>query len=245
MGCFGKGSGVADSAGLPSPSPSRVREGSSLGCPAAACASPPAGGRGSRGGLLRERTFDGLDNTFQVAQNVVVPEADDAPALGFEIAGSGVVISGALVVLAAINLDDQPFGARSEVCDVGSDRDLAVKAYPRDLTTGQRSPQPSLRTGRIEAQFSRLLRRSVFSERAGALPSVPSRLREGMRLWRRAVLATKRNRPPSRRREGLGEGTPLAIETPHQPHSRPHLTPAKPSPTRSPCSYPAPPHAEP
>jgi hypothetical protein len=40
-----------------------------------------------------------------------------------------------------------------------------------------------------------------------------------MRSWRRAVLASERNGLPSRRREGLGEGTTLAIRTTHQPHA--------------------------
>jgi hypothetical protein len=83
---------------------------------------------------------------------------------------------------------------------------LPVEASARDLASRQRPPQPPFRIRRIEAEFPRLPRRSVFAEGPGTLPSVPSRLREGKRIGRRASLAPRRARLPSRRREGLGEG---------------------------------------
>jgi hypothetical protein len=96
---------------------------------------------------------------------------------------------------------------------------LPVEASARDLASRQRPPQPPFRIRRIEAEFPRLPRRSVFAEGPGTLPSVPSRLREGKRIGRRASLAPRRARLPSRRREGLGEGTTFPIRTIHQPHS--------------------------
>jgi len=178
---------------------------------------PQAGGVG--GGLFRKRALDGRDNAFQILQDVVVPETDNAPALRFEIAGSGFVIGGACIMLAAIYFDDQPFGARGEVRDIPADRHLPVEAHPGHLASRQRPPQSPFRIGRIETQFPGLSCRSVFAEGPGTLPSVPSRLREGLRLGRRAVPSTEYNRLPSRRREGLGEGATFPIRTIHQPHS--------------------------
>jgi hypothetical protein len=76
-----------------------------------------------------------VDDAFQIAQYVVVPEADDAPALRFEITGSGFVIGSALVMLSAINLDDQLFGACGEIRDIRPDRDLPVEADACDLAS--------------------------------------------------------------------------------------------------------------
>ncbi|KTW14359.1 hypothetical protein NS258_07410, partial [Sphingomonas sanguinis] len=70
---------------------------------------PPVDGRGLRGGRCRERTFDGRDDAFQIAQDVVVPEANDAPALHFKVAGAGPVVSCVFGMLAAVHFDDQPF----------------------------------------------------------------------------------------------------------------------------------------
>ena len=81
-----------------------------------------------RGGPIRERSLDGRDDAIEVAQNIVVPEADDAPALYFEVAGPGFVVGGALAVLAAIDFDDELFGAGGEVGDVRTYSDLSVEA---------------------------------------------------------------------------------------------------------------------
>jgi len=94
---------------------------------------PQAGGAG--GGLFRKRALDGRDNAFQILQDVVVPETDNAPALRCEIAGSGFVVSGTFVMLAAVHLDDQLFGARGEVRDERADRDLPVETDARDLAS--------------------------------------------------------------------------------------------------------------
>ncbi|MBB4047541.1 hypothetical protein GGR45_001052 [Sphingomonas zeae] len=76
-----------------------------------------------------------MDDAFQIAQDVVVPEADDAPALRFEVAGSGFVIGSAFVMLSAINLDDQLFRPGGEIRDVRADRDLPVEADACDLAS--------------------------------------------------------------------------------------------------------------
>jgi len=204
---------------------------------------PQAGGAG--GGPFRKRALNNCNNALQITKNVVVPEADYPPALGVEIAGPGSVVSGAFVMLATIDFNDQFFRSGGEIGNVGADRHLPVEADACDLASRQGSPQPSFRIGRVEAEFACPPCRAAFAEGPGALPSVPSRLREGMRSWRRDSLSNRRNGLPSRRREGLGEGTTLTIRTIHQPHSPTYIMPTPPSPARSPCSYPAPPHGAP
>ena len=174
---------------------------------------PQAGGAG--GGPFRKRALNNCNNALQITKNVVVPEADYPPTLGVEIAGPGFVVSGLSVVLATIDFNDQLFRSGGEVGDVRADRDLSVEADASHLASRQGPPQPSFRVGRVEAEFACFLRRAVFEEGSGPLPSVPSRLREGMRFWWRASLSTRNNRLPSRRREGLGEGTTLAIRPVH------------------------------
>ncbi|KQO55400.1 hypothetical protein ASF14_03195 [Sphingomonas sp. Leaf257] len=65
---------------------------------------PQAGGAG--GGPFRKRALDDCNDALQIAQNVVVPEADDPPALRFEIVGAGVVVSFVFGMLAAIDFND-------------------------------------------------------------------------------------------------------------------------------------------
>ncbi|GAA3247891.1 hypothetical protein GCM10020258_00820 [Sphingomonas yabuuchiae] len=89
--------------------PSRLREGKRIWWRTVLSAGryglPPAGGRGW-GGPFRKRALDGCNDALQIAQNVVVPEADDPPALRFEIVGSGFVVSFVFGMMAAIDFND-------------------------------------------------------------------------------------------------------------------------------------------
>jgi|UPI00077BD116 hypothetical protein len=137
MGVFWQGVGVYGWSGFALPQPLPLAGGELAGIEVrgvrASNASPPAGGRGSRGGLVRERALNGFDDALQVTQNIVVPEADHPPALGFEIARAGFIISGLGIVLTAIDFNDQLFRSGGEVGDIRADGYLPVEANACDL----------------------------------------------------------------------------------------------------------------
>jgi hypothetical protein len=86
---------------------------------------------------------DALENAVRVAQDVVVPEAEDAIALRFDEAGARFVISYGFGMLAAVQLDDEPLREASEVGEVWADRHLPPPFVLRQLCA-QRAPQALL-----------------------------------------------------------------------------------------------------
>jgi len=70
-----------------------------------------------------ERCVDHLQHAFGILNDVVVPETDDAVALGLEPARPRLVASfvGLITVLRAIDLDDEARGHAGEVDDIGAD----------------------------------------------------------------------------------------------------------------------------
>ena len=74
-------------------------------------------------GLAFQMGCNGLQHAVHVSQNIIVPEANDAIALGFEKSGSGGVPAD-FGVLAAVDLYDQLFFPADEVANEGSNRNL-------------------------------------------------------------------------------------------------------------------------
>lgn len=62
-----------------------------------------------------------------IGEDIRVPQADDPPALAFEIAGSASVRLYGVEMLAAVKLDAQPCAAASEIDDKGRDDQLPGK----------------------------------------------------------------------------------------------------------------------
>jgi hypothetical protein len=73
-----------------------------------------------------ERLQDDRDHARCVREDVVVPEAQDAPALTFE-PRRPACISFALIVLAAISFDDKLMSGVREVDDITAYRMLAAE----------------------------------------------------------------------------------------------------------------------
>ncbi len=93
-----------------------------------------------------ERLLDFGDDAFGVLEDVVVPEAGDAPALGFQPGGS-VFVCGWVCVLAAVGFDDQ-FGLDAgEVGDVGADWVLAAEFGAREGAGAEELPEVALGVG--------------------------------------------------------------------------------------------------
>lgn len=76
------------------------------------------------GGFGRESFGDPLENAVRIAQDVVVPEAQDAVAFGFEEAGAFGVVFRSARMLPAIDLDNELGGVGAEIDSVAAERSL-------------------------------------------------------------------------------------------------------------------------
>jgi hypothetical protein len=98
---------------------------------------------------ISERIGDCLQHAGAIFENIIVPEAEDPPALRPQSRVSPVVITG-LSVLAAIRFNDQARSEAREIDDVW--RKLAAKA-PAKALTAQFAPQRLLGTRDVSPQF--------------------------------------------------------------------------------------------
>jgi hypothetical protein len=90
---------------------------------------------------------DDDQHAFGVGEDVVVPEADDAIAAGFEPGGADVVSRFRSGVLAAVDLDDQLRLRTEEIDDLAADRLLAAEAPAMELLAAQTRPEAELGVG--------------------------------------------------------------------------------------------------
>ena len=128
-----------------------------LTLPSQARRAPPSPARRARGSQPElERGQNGLQHTFGVRQDFVVPETQYAPAVIFEPAGP-VGITCALGMLTTIRLDDQSMVEADEIDDEGSDWMLSSELEPRQLPAAQRRPEPTLGIGGSSPESSREL----------------------------------------------------------------------------------------
>ena len=95
-------------------------------------------------GLGAERRKNRFEHAFGVGENVVVPEANDAPAVSGEPLGALLITGDVLTVLAAICFNDEPLLGASEVDDKGADRVLPPEAIAGESSRTQVSPQTDL-----------------------------------------------------------------------------------------------------
>jgi hypothetical protein len=73
-----------------------------------------------------------LDYATGVAQHIIVPEPDDAVALGFHVSRARSIIFDCFGMLPAIQFNDEPFGQAGEIREVRPDGHL-----PAPLVAGQ------------------------------------------------------------------------------------------------------------
>jgi hypothetical protein len=92
-----------------------------------------------------------LENTGDIFEHLVVPEADDAPSMCFEPCGAPQIPRLSPTMLAAIDLDDERSLDAIEVGDVGAERDLPADAMSMRLFLADALPQAQLRVGWIAA----------------------------------------------------------------------------------------------
>jgi hypothetical protein len=104
-----------------------------------------------RGGS--KRLLDGRPNSFQIFEDVVVPKADHAEALAFEVRRSLSISFGG--VLSTIDLDNQAEFWAEEIDDIAVDFDLAAKFEAIVLTGAKHTPQRPFGVGRVPTQLSR------------------------------------------------------------------------------------------
>jgi hypothetical protein len=97
-----------------------------------------------------QRLGDGSHHSLRVGKDLVVPEAENAPALPPQLAIAQVMVLWTRM-LAAIGLDDQTRFNASEICDVGRDRQLASKS-PAKPVLAEFFPQHLLGICHISAQ---------------------------------------------------------------------------------------------
>ncbi len=89
------------------------------------------------GSPLGDRSADNCDDTFEVSQNIVVPESNDPEVLAFEPARSGIVPGFLICMLAAIDFDDKPGAVTDEVDDVAAKRNLPAEPQAVHLLSPQ------------------------------------------------------------------------------------------------------------
>ena len=115
---------------------------------------------------------DDVQNAFGVGENVVVPEADHAIAVGFDdFRSSG--IGGAFSVLPTVEFDCDTQGTAGEVDDEVADLMLPGEFYAAKLLGAKARPQAFLGIGRVVAQVSREAGQSFHIQRRTPIPTLP------------------------------------------------------------------------
>jgi len=109
-------------------------------------------------------------DAFGVGQHLVVPEAEDAVALGYEEVGPGGRVEG---VLAAIELDDQMKFETDEVDDIRSDAMLATELGAIELSRAQMAPKRLLCLGGVAPELSRSVGQHSETLHYSPAPSIP------------------------------------------------------------------------
>jgi hypothetical protein len=94
-------------------------------------------------GLGAERRENRFEHAFGVGEDVVVPEANDTPALAGEPFGPPF-IGGILAVLAAVRLNNQPVLGAGEVDDEPADRMLSSEPVAAEPSCAKVSPETNL-----------------------------------------------------------------------------------------------------
>jgi hypothetical protein len=86
-----------------------------------------------------ERSEDLRQNAFGVRQYIVVPEAEDSPALSCKMSVARFVAQG-VGVLSAIDFDDHTCVDAGEIDDVGRNRMLTAESPSAELVIAKAGP---------------------------------------------------------------------------------------------------------
>ncbi len=107
---------------------------------------------GERWGTLQRLPHD-FQNSVEIIEHVVVPEADDAVAMFCQFCGPGGVGSLLDGMLPAIELDRECSRRAGEIDDVAADRMLAAE-FPFRHSLAQCTPEHSLDVGAVASQLA-------------------------------------------------------------------------------------------
>lgn len=132
-------------------------------------------GKGSASALITSNgNFFGdyLQHPIHVAQHIVVPEADDAVAVGFDDPGA-VRVDRAFGMLPAVAFDGEAQGAAGEVGNEVADLVLASKLCAAKLAGAQVRPQALFSVGRFVSETARSLCEALFSQFRTPIPTLP------------------------------------------------------------------------
>jgi len=91
-------------------------------------------------------------HALRIVQHLVVPEPQHPVPLAFQEPGAAGFLLGGGVMLAAVDLDDQPRFVAGEVSDKPADRHLTAKPPALVLPRPQHLPEPPLGFGHRTAQ---------------------------------------------------------------------------------------------
>lgn len=135
-------------------------------------------GGGMGWGCFSKKARDHLDDRLGGAENLVIPEANDAKSLLSEKPRTLPIAPRLLGMLPAIDLDDELPLQTSEVNDIWADGALAAKAIARETPPPHVRPQTPLGVGHELAQRScAFVCHGGFAE--APPPHPPPRLRAG------------------------------------------------------------------
>src|SRR5690606_11095673 len=96
---------------------------------------------------------DGISHSSRAREDVVVPEAEQAEALGLQVRIANC-ITGILCMLGTIGLDDQARRIADEVHDIVVDRLLAAELERSETTVAEQVPQFAFGLGRLMTHSS-------------------------------------------------------------------------------------------
>ncbi len=114
------------------------------------CPLPPCGGGFGWG--VREEPSNDIEDSVGIAKHIVVPEAHDAKSLRFHERRAARVFRGIVIVLSAIDFDDELNFEANEVGDVRADWNLATEAMADNLFETQTRPEAPLGVCEISTQ---------------------------------------------------------------------------------------------
>src|SRR5258708_5937379 len=115
---------------------------------------PPCGGGLGWGVIAGEMRDDDVVDALDIAEHLIVPEAQHAEPLPLQPRRPRIVLREPTVMLPAIDLDDEPPIEADEVDDVATDRHLSAETMTVDLLEAELRPQALFRFRRIAAELT-------------------------------------------------------------------------------------------
>ena len=109
-----------------------------------------------------QRLPDGVQHCLRVAENLVVPGAEDPEALAVQPSTTPVVVNGSRCVLRAVDFNDQPACEADEIDDVWAYRLLPFEFPAREAARAQVAPEECFRLGSFAAHPASETQQSRF-----------------------------------------------------------------------------------